>query len=58
MTQKPESTLQALLPQLEAKARADAEKHVLALANKIFLRNFVAEHRDKIEALLAEDKEL
>lgn len=35
----PESALQALLPQLEAKAKADAEKHVLALADLAAMLN-------------------
>lgn len=52
----PESTLQSLLPSLEARARAEAE--VMALCDENFIKNFIAEHRDKIEALLAEDVEM
>ena len=51
----PESALMQLLPQLEEKAIKRAEAHVMALADANFLKSLVAEHKDKIEALLAED---
>ena len=52
----PESALQAVLPKLEERARAEAQ--VMQMADENFLKAFVAEHRDKIEALLAEDEEV
>lgn len=51
----PESTLQSLLPQLEARAKEDARKQVMALADANFLKNLVNENREKIEELLSDD---
>ena len=53
----PESALQAILPQLEARARADAEQKVLAFADDNFLRTLVNENREKLTKLLAADAE-
>ena len=51
----PESVLQSVLPKLEERARAEAQ--VMQMADENFIKAFVAEHRDKIEALLAADSE-
>ena len=52
----PESALQSILPQLEERARAEAQ--VMALADANFLKNFVSEHRERIEELLSDDPDL
>ena len=44
----PESVLQSVLPKLEERARAEAQ--VMQMADENFIKAFVAEHRDKIEA--------
>jgi hypothetical protein len=51
----PESVLQSVLPQLEERAKLEAEQRVMLLADENFLRTLVAENREKIEALLAQD---
>ena len=52
----PESVLQSLLPQLEERARAEAQ--VMKMADENFLKAFVSEHREKIEELLSDDPDL
>lgn len=49
----PESVLQGALPKLEERAREEAK--IMQMADENFLKNFVAENREKIEALLAQD---
>ena len=47
----PESALQSALPKLEERAEAQ----VMALADKNFLKTFVAEHREELKELLSDD---
>ena len=52
----PDSILQKLLPQLEERARREAEMKVNAMADKNFLRSLVEEHRDEIKAMLVDEE--
>ena len=56
MDQPLESALQAILPALEEQAKAEAQQHVMALADKNFLKHLVNEHRAAIEELLSDDE--
>lgn len=51
----PETALQAILPQWEEKAKANARRQVMVLADENFLKVLVLENREKIEELLAQD---
>lgn len=52
----PESALSQILPQLEERAKKEAEAQVLAMADDNFLKTMVAENKDRIKELLdAED---
>ena len=52
----PDSILQKLLPQLEERARREAEIKVNAMADENFLKSLILEHKDKIKELLQDEE--